>query len=96
MKTSPLDPEVPAQPLSQCLELPLPVAWTEAAGVRWVGEGELSSRLCAAQGLWLEIRTTMETRRCGGRTNRKRRWRKLLYKDLLKARCLLVTVAHLG
>lgn len=37
MKTSPLDPEVPAQPLSQCLELPLPVAWTEAAGVRWVG-----------------------------------------------------------
>lgn len=37
MKTSPLDPEVPAQPLSQCLELPLPVAWTEAAGVRGCG-----------------------------------------------------------
>lgn len=30
MKTSPLDPEVPAQPLSQCLELPLPVACTGA------------------------------------------------------------------
>lgn len=72
------------------------VSWAGRVGELRVGEGELSSRLCAAQGLWLEIHTTMETRRCGGRTNRKRRWRKLLYKDLLKARCLLVTVARLG
>lgn len=54
MKTSSLDPEVPVQPLSQCLELPLYVAWTEAAGVSWVGrvgevlggKGELSSLCC--------------------------------------------------
>lgn len=80
MKTSSLDPRVPAQPLSQRLELPLSVAWTEAAGVSWVGrvgelrvgEGELSRQLRAARGLWLEIRTVMGMRRCGGRTNRKK------------------------
>lgn len=43
MKTSPLDPEVPAQPLSQCLELPLPVAWTEA--VNFLPDQECSIHL---------------------------------------------------